>query len=133
MKEDKISKRELDNNIDTSKVMLKWNNDPVGYFTIKPLLSEKKVFVRCYGPDNKLRKTFSGITTLQIAQEIIERKLISRLGHAVYLGKEIEKAIIALKNNLNYTQDKELNFNVNTEKLFLVKEKKWGKKNALDR
>ncbi|MHA1471150.1 MAG: DUF4346 domain-containing protein, partial [Candidatus Asgardarchaeia archaeon] len=29
--------------------------------------------------------------------------------HAAYLGKEIEKAIIALKNNLNYIQDKELN------------------------
>ncbi|MCK4335493.1 MAG: DUF4346 domain-containing protein [Candidatus Aenigmarchaeota archaeon] len=41
-------------------------------------------------------------------QSILERKLISRLDHAAYLGKEMEKAIIALKNNLNYVQGREL-------------------------
>ncbi|MEA3346473.1 MAG: DUF4346 domain-containing protein [Candidatus Auribacterota bacterium] len=34
--------------------------------------------------------------------------MVSRLDHAAYLGKEIEKAIIALKNELLYVQDKEL-------------------------
>ena len=110
MKEDKekISKKELNNTIDTSGIMVKWNPDPKGYFTIKPFFSQKKVFVRYYDSKNNLKQTLAGTTTLQIVQEIIERKLISRLDHAAYLGKEIEKAIIALKNNLNYVQDKEI-------------------------
>jgi dihydropteroate synthase len=99
------------NVIDTSNVVLRWNPDPKGYFIIKPIFSQKKVFVRYYDSyDSKhiLKYTFAGTNTSQIIQFIIERKLISRLDHAAYLGKEIEKAIIALKNKLNYIQDDEL-------------------------
>lgn len=104
-------KKESNNVIDTSNVILNWNPDPKGYFTIKPILSKNKVFVRYYNSyDSKpiLKYTFVGITALQIVQSLIDRKLISRLDHAAYLGKEIEKAVIVLKNNLNYVQDKEL-------------------------
>ena len=103
-----IPKKELNKAIDTSDIMVKWNPDPKGYFTIKPFFSQKKVFVRYYDSKDTLKLTFFGITTPQIVQSIIEKKLISRLDHAAYLGKEIEKAIIALKNKLNYVQDKEI-------------------------
>ena len=103
-----ILKKELNNAIDTSKIILKWNPDPKGYFTIKPIFSQEKVFVRYYDSKHILKHTFAGINTPQIIQSIIERKLISRLDHVAYLGKEIEKAIIALKNKLNYVQDREL-------------------------
>ncbi len=108
MKFNEKLKRELNNAIDTSSIMLEWNPDPKGYFTVKPFLSQKKVFVRYYDSKNTLKYTFAGINTSQIMQSIIEKKLISRLDHAAYLGKEIEKAIIALKNKLNYVQDREL-------------------------
>jgi len=108
MKFNKNLEKELDNAIDTSNIILKWNPDSKGYFTIKPFFSKKKVFVRYYDSKDNLKYTFGGINTLQIIQAIIERKLVSRLDHAAYLGKEIEKAIIALKNKLNYVQDKEL-------------------------
>ncbi len=75
---------------------------------MKPFFSRKKVFVRYYDSKNTLKYTFAGINTSQIIQSIIERKLISRLDHAAYLGKEIEKAIFALKNKLNYIQGREL-------------------------
>ncbi len=101
-------KKEIDNTIDTSNIVLKWNPDPKGYFTIKPFPSKKKIFVRYYNSKNILKHTFAGTITSQIVQAIIKRKLISRLDHAAYLGKEIEKAIIALKNNFSYIQDKEL-------------------------
>jgi dihydropteroate synthase len=101
-------KEELDNAIETSKVKLRWKQDKKGYFTIKPFISRKKVFIRFYDPKNNLKFTFSGINTSQLMQEIINRKLVSSLEHASYLGKEIEKAIIALKNNLEYVQDSEL-------------------------
>lgn len=101
-------KKELNNAIDTSKVEVEWTQDPKGYFTIKPFFPQNKVFVRYYDVAGDLKYTFTGITTPQLVQEIIKRGLISRLDHAAYLGKEIEKAIIALKNNFEYTQDKEL-------------------------
>jgi len=99
---------ELEKATDTSKIKLKWIPDPKGYFTIKPFSSRKKIFIRYYDSDNNLKLTFSGINTSQIIQEIVERGLVSRLEHAAYLGKEIEKAILALKNNLKYVQDKGL-------------------------
>jgi tetrahydromethanopterin S-methyltransferase subunit A len=106
MKEDKLEE-ELKKAIDTSNIKVKWVEDPMGYFTIKPFFSNGRVYVRYYH-DNKLAHTFSGINTAQMMQEIIERNLVSRMDHAAYLGKEIEKAIIALKNDLLYVQDKEL-------------------------
>ena len=109
MKENKKKlKKEFNNAIDTSNIILKWNPDPKGFFTIKPIFSQKKVFVRYYDSKHILKHTFTGIGISQIMQSIIERKLISRLDHAAYLGKEIEKAIIALKGDLNYTQDEDL-------------------------
>jgi len=99
--------KELDNAIDTSKVKIEWTQDPKGYFTIKPFPSRRKVYVRYY-KDNKLKETFSGITASHIVQKLIEEGLISRLDHAAYLGKEIEKAIIALENDLDYVQDEKL-------------------------
>jgi len=96
--------RELGNAIDTSGKPLDWNPDPKGYFTIKPIFSQKKVFVRHYNQKNVLEQTFSGTSTPEILQAIIQRKLVSRLDHAAYLGKETEKAIIALKNKLDYVQ-----------------------------
>ena len=100
-------KKELDNAINTSGIVLKWNPDPKGYFIIKPI-PPKKIFVRHYDLKNILKHTFVGTITLQIIQSIIKKKLISRLDHAAYLGKEIEKAVMALKNNFNYIQDKEI-------------------------
>jgi len=99
---------ELKNAVDTSKVKLKWNQDSKGYFTIKPFFSKNKIFVRHYDSKNNITKTFSGVNTSQMIQAIVEKGLVSRLEHASYLGKEIEKAIIALKNNLKYIQDDEL-------------------------
>ena len=106
MTDHKLTK-ELNDAIDTSKTKVEWIQDPKGYFTIKPFSSRGKIYVRYY-KNNKLKHTFSGINTSQIVQELIEKGLISRLDHAAYLGKEIEKAIMALKDNLNYTQDEEL-------------------------
>jgi len=100
--------KELNNAIDTSQVKTKFVLDPRGYFTIKPFPSRGRVFVRHYDTGHNLKYTFAGIRAPQIIQKIIEKGLVSRLEHAAYLGKEIEKAIIALKNNLDYVQDDDL-------------------------
>ena len=99
---------ELNNAIDTSNIQVKWFHDPKGYFIIKPFHSRKRVYVRCYDIKGNLKHTLAGNNTSQLIQEIIERKLISRLDHVAYLGREIEKAMIALKYNLKYSQDEDL-------------------------
>jgi len=38
----------------------------------------------------------------------LKKNLVENMGHAAYLGREIEKACLALKNNLEYVQDDEL-------------------------
>lgn len=99
---------ELKRAIQTHQTKLKWDPDPKGYFTIKPFVSRHKVFIRFYDYRHKLIQTFSGVSTMQLIHELVKRKLISRLDHAAYLGKEIEKALIALQYRLDYVQDEEL-------------------------
>ena len=66
--------------------------------------------MRYYDSKNNLKYTFGGTSTPQIIQKIVEKGLISRLDHAAYLGKELEKAVIALKNDLLYGFFKNLRF-----------------------
>ena len=37
-----------------------------------------------------------------------KEELVSRFDHAAYLGRELQKAEVALKNRLEYTQDEEI-------------------------
>jgi len=56
----------------------------------------------------KLSKIIEGNDAEELCDTIIKEGLISRLDHAAYLGRELQKAEIALKNNLPYEQDEEL-------------------------
>lgn len=85
-----------------------WHQDPEGYFTIKPFPEENLIRVRFYTKDHKRKFLFVGKKPQDLYFEITQRKLISRHDHAAYLGKELEKAYLALKFNLEYVQDDEL-------------------------
>ncbi|MCQ8903822.1 MAG: dihydropteroate synthase-like protein [Methanothrix sp.] len=54
------------------------------------------------------RMVIKGRTAREILDTAIELKLVSRLDHAAYLGRELEKAEIALRLGKSYTQDEEL-------------------------
>lgn len=58
------------------------------------------------------RLTVVGDDAKSISDTIIKNNLVSRLDHATYLGRELEKAEIALKLGKNYVQDSELNFGI---------------------
>ena len=49
-----------------------------------------------------------GKTAIEIINTLIREKYISSLQHAGDMGIELHKAELALKYNLNYTQDKDL-------------------------
>tara|TARA_Y100001960_G_C14665673_1_gene823175 strand:+ start:793 stop:1185 length:393 start_codon:yes stop_codon:yes gene_type:complete len=89
--------------------------DPKGYFLIEVDKKEKLLRVG-YCTFDKLEKNSEhnlqveiiGKTALEIVNTLIKEKYISSLQHAGDMGIELHKAELALKNNLNYIQDKDL-------------------------
>jgi len=53
----------------------------------------------------KLNKIIEGNNAEEICHTVINQGLISRLEHAAYLGRELQKAEISLKNKLPYEQE----------------------------
>ncbi|MFZ3384627.1 MAG: dihydropteroate synthase-like protein [Candidatus Methanoperedens sp.] len=93
-----------------AKGSAKWHLDPAGCFKIEltddQILKGKvipgKIIVRNIIDKND---PIAGSTAKDILDTIIERRLISRLDHAAYLGRELMKAEIALKFKRSYSQD----------------------------
>ncbi len=101
-------KEEIKEEINATGFQQKWILDPKGYFLIR-VNTEKKVLEAGYCTnDHKLVCTIVGDTPESIAYKIIEKGFVSFLDHAAYLGKELQKAYLALKLGLAYQQDSEL-------------------------
>ena len=92
-----------------------WVMDPKGYFLIdidrkNNLLRVGYCTITKQGQDsiNDLVAEVKGKTAIEILNTLIKEKFISSLQHAGDMGIELCKAEMALKNNLKYTQDKDL-------------------------
>lgn len=85
-----------------------YSNDPKGYFLIKANKEEGIIEVGYCTQDNILKKRITGKKPIEIFYTLIRLGLISKLEHAADTGSELQKAYIALKNDLEYTQDKDL-------------------------
>jgi dihydropteroate synthase len=92
-----------------------WVMDPGGYFLIA-IDKKKKLLQIGYCKFTKLgNKTehdmiavISGTTAIEIVNTLIKRRYITTLQHAGDMGIELCKAELALKNKLEYIQDKDL-------------------------
>ena len=84
-----------------------WKNDPKGYFLIRINRETNKIEVGFCPTINRITHKFIGNKPQDVYFAITERGLISRLDHAAYLGKELEKAYLALKYGYDYIQDEE--------------------------
>ncbi len=84
-----------------------WQPDPMGFFTI--LVSDGMVSVEHYSNQKKLLRKIRGKSAKDICKKILDMGLVSRHDHAAYLGKELQKAELALRRGLQYEQDKDLN------------------------
>lgn len=80
----------------------KFTQDPAGSFKIN-VINGQIMAVHYL----KMKPTIAiyGQTAKEIYDEIITRKLVSRIEHAAYLGQELQKAENALKLGKNYVQD----------------------------
>ena len=92
-----------------------WVMDPKGYFLIT-IDKKKKILHVGYcvfkkkgnKPVNEMISIVSGKTAIEIVNTLIKYKYVSSLQHAADMGIELCKAELALRNNLNYVQDKDL-------------------------
>lgn len=86
--------------------------DEKGFFVIT--LGDNKITVEHYLNVQKegelkietgsLNKIIEGRSAKAICDTIVREGLISRLDHAAYLGRELQKAEMALKHDLEYEQ-----------------------------
>ncbi len=82
-----------------------WRMDPLGYFLIR-VDHEKNVIEIGHCRDrNIVNVKIVGSDATFMFNTIIRNKLVGTFQHAAYLGKELQKAEIALKEHLEYVQD----------------------------
>jgi len=93
-----------------------WVMDPKGYFLIN--IDRKNNLLRVgyckftkqgNNPVNDMVAEIVGNTAIEIVNTLIKENYISSLQHAGDMGIELCKAELALKYNLTYVQDKDLN------------------------
>ena len=119
-------KRKIDNNLSNRYIDL----DPNGYFIIKVDLKEKKIIlehflnninddgyaldpetnepIKCDSQNKReCNEVFEGISAKQLGILITEERndLVTRFDHALYLGRELQKAEECLYKKLPYIQD----------------------------
>ena len=85
-----------------------WNQDPKGFFLIKPNYKDKTIHAGFCTNDCLLRYEIIGKRPQEIYHTIAKLGLISLYEHAAYLGKELKKVELAIKHNLKYVQDKDI-------------------------
>ena len=116
----------IDNNLSNRYIDL----DPSGYFIIKVDLEENKIIlehflnninddgfaldpetnepIKCDSQNKRVsNEVFEGISAKQLGILITEERndLITRFDHAIYLGRELQKAEECLYKKLSYIQD----------------------------
>jgi tetrahydromethanopterin S-methyltransferase subunit A len=79
--------------------------DPAGYFVILPDRARRLMSLEHYANNGVLTTVIEGHTAAELYMEAIERKLVSRLDHAAYLGRELARTEHALSSGQRYVQD----------------------------
>lgn len=80
--------------------------DPAGFFILYPRKDEGRIYLEHYLADGTAHEVLVGEDPISIASTAVERGLISRLDHAAYLGRELEKAYLSMRYGFSYIQDK---------------------------
>jgi tetrahydromethanopterin S-methyltransferase subunit A len=79
--------------------------DKAGYFVILPRAEKGDIVVEHYSYDNKMLRVIEGRDARSIYWTIIQNGWVSQLSHAAYLGKELARAELSLKNGFKFIQD----------------------------
>lgn len=79
--------------------------DPAGYLVVYPDAARRLLIVEHYTKAGLLDCVIEGTTPAELYPTVIERGLITRLDHAAYLGRELERARHAMDTGARYVQD----------------------------
>ena len=80
--------------------------DKAGYFVVYPNARRQELMVEHYSNQGALDCVLEGSSPASLYSEAIERKLLTRLDHAAYLGRELARAEQSLKTGEPFVQDK---------------------------
>jgi dihydropteroate synthase-like protein len=87
----------------------KFRPDEAGWFKVQIDRAAGKIVALHYPEGGDTPQTIiKGDDATEIYQTIIRLRLITKLDHAAYLGRELEKAALALRLGRSYRQDEEL-------------------------
>lgn len=104
VKEEIISEVEAEYNDEKEFVL-----DPTGYFLIRINQERRLIEVGFCNERNKVILKVVGKKPLDIYQQIINKEQLDiRKDHCAYLGRELQKAYLALQLGVEYVQDDEL-------------------------
>lgn len=78
--------------------------DPAGYFKIRLDMERMLMLAKHYSYDKELLRIIEGPDAESICQTIIENRWVSTLNHAAYLGQELARAEIAMREGCEYVQ-----------------------------
>lgn len=82
-----------------------WVQDKQGYFLIRINKTNKTIEVGFCEQLNKVKYKIIGKNAKEIGIQVFKMKLIKRIDHAIYLGRQLMKAEMCLKLSLDYVQD----------------------------
>lgn len=80
--------------------------DPAGYFVIIPQPDRELIVTEHYDNEDHLLHVIEGAQASVICATIGERGLVTRLDHAAYLGRELQRVELSLRYRWRFVQDK---------------------------
>ena len=79
--------------------------DPAGYFIVYPEPRRQALVVEHYTNGGVLDTMLEGRMAGPLYQAAVRRNLVTRLDHAAYLGRELTRAELSLRDGTPYVQD----------------------------
>lgn len=82
--------------------------DPHGYLCLTLDRATREIVVKHYNHQDEPLAEYRGRTPAELAWRLERLAVVSGLGHALYLGGQLERAYYCLNHNLEYVQDKKI-------------------------
>jgi tetrahydromethanopterin S-methyltransferase subunit A len=81
-------------------------SDPAGFFLVYPDRVRQRLAIEHYSNAAVLDSVVEGASPAAVYGEILNRKLVTRLDHAAYFGRELARADHCMRTGDRYSQDR---------------------------
>jgi thymidylate synthase len=80
--------------------------DPYGYLRLSIDPVQKELIAQLFDHGNEFLEEFRGSNPDELARVLCQKEAVSDLNHAMYIGRQLERACFCLHNGREYIQDK---------------------------